>query len=85
MQYWLRVSGTGEGPIDSDWWTQGHEWRTRFGNVSMFSRRPRIVVGDMLVLYAAGSPHRFGAGRVYGVTQATSDPMPSPRAVAVDG
>src|SRR4051812_37417052 len=78
MQYWLKVAGTGTDPLGSDWYGRWAGWVRRYGEVSMFSRRPRITTGDRLVLYAAGSPGMFGAGRIYGVDAVTSVPEPSP-------
>lgn len=44
----------------------------------MFPRRPSIRAGDRLVLYAAGSPAAFGAGRFYAVVEVLADPRPGP-------
>ena len=63
MRYWLKVSGTREDPFDADWQARDNGVR------SFFKRRPIISQGDRLVLYAAGSPARFGAGRIYAVVE----------------
>jgi hypothetical protein len=67
MQYWLKVGGTGKTPIDTEWLNQWERWREMYGEVTMFPRRVRVAEGDLMILYAAGSPARFGQGRIYGV------------------
>ena len=71
MRYWLKVSGTREDPFRAD-------WRARDKCVrSFFKQRPKITRGDRLVLYAAGSPARFGAGRIYAVVEVSDEPRQS--------
>jgi hypothetical protein len=77
MRYWLRISGTNENPEAADWQAQASNSRRKRGDVSMFSRRPRIGVGDRLVLYAAGSPAAFGVGRFYAIVEVAGNPRPS--------
>ena len=43
----------------------------------MFSRRPKVGVGDRLVFYAVGSAARVKAGRIFAVVETTSEPEPS--------
>ena len=74
MRYWLLMAGTSERPMKADWYASGREWRRSFGEVSMFSRRPRIAVADRLVFYAVGSPRSFKAGRICAVTEVTGEP-----------
>jgi hypothetical protein len=76
MQYWLRVSGTNDDPVKNDWQAEPSHAGGKRGERSMFSRHPTVKEGDRLVLYAAGSPQTYGAGRFYAVVQATTDPMP---------
>jgi hypothetical protein len=44
----------------------------------MFPRVPSIEPGDRLIEYAAGSARFFGEGRLFAVSEAMSDPEPSP-------
>jgi hypothetical protein len=71
VSYWLKVGGTRENPIRDDWQNQSNEWRRQYGAATMFPRRPRILPGDLLVMYAAGSPGRYGAGRIYALHKVT--------------
>jgi hypothetical protein len=73
----MAVAGTLDRPLDNDWRTRQAQWVGNQGSVQMFSRKPRIQVGDRLVMYASGSPGRFGAGRFFAVREVMSDPMPS--------
>jgi hypothetical protein len=80
---WIKVAGTGDSPFDhGDWALRHRSWTREFGPVSMFPRRPRIALGDRLVVYAAGSHSRFGEGRVFSVEEVDSpapEPSPDPR------
>jgi hypothetical protein len=79
VRHWLKVNGTGDSPYDDgDWRRRRAGWRQRYGEVSMFPRVPSIEVGDRLVEYAAGSARFFGEGRLFAVSEAVSDPEPSP-------
>lgn len=43
-----------------------------------FPRRPRIARGDLLAVYASGSAHEYGEGRVFALEECVSDePYPS--------
>jgi hypothetical protein len=43
-----------------------------------FPRRPRIVRGDLLAIYASGSAREYGEGRVFAVEECVSEePEPS--------
>ncbi len=77
MRYWMAVAGTAKRPLDDDWQAVHAKWVGNQGNVQMFSSRPRIQVGDRFVMYASGSPGRFGAGRFFAVREVVSDPEPS--------
>jgi hypothetical protein len=77
MSYWLVSSGTSEEPqIEDDWRPRRNDWVERYGEVCVFGRRPRIVAGDRLVLYAVGSARAFGKGRIFALYEAISDPEP---------
>jgi hypothetical protein len=60
MQYWLRVSGTRDDPVKNDWQAEPSHAGGKRGEKSMFKRRPTVREGDRPVLYAAGSPKRYG-------------------------
>ena len=77
MRYWIAVAGTAERPLENHWRSQQARWEGNQGNVHMFRSRPRIREGDRLVMYASGSPGRFGAGRFFAVREVVSDPQPS--------
>ena len=62
--HWLKAVGHARGPLAEDWLDHRPELLRRTG----FPRRPRIVPGDRLVLYA--SVWR----RVFAVAEATGDP-----------
>jgi hypothetical protein len=47
--YWLKAVGHARGPLAEDWLEQRPQLLRRTG----FPRRPRIVPGDRLVLYAS--------------------------------
>jgi hypothetical protein len=47
--YWLKAVGHARGPLAEDWLEQRPQLLRRTG----FPRRPRIVSGDRLVLYAS--------------------------------
>jgi hypothetical protein len=79
VRHWLKVNGTGDSPYDDGDWARRREgWTRRYGEVSMFPRVPTIAAGDRLVEYAAGSARFFGEGRLFAVSEAISDPEPSP-------
>jgi hypothetical protein len=67
--HWLKAVGHARGPLPESWLTDGEPERlvarlTRTG----FPRRPRIVPGDRLVLYASVWK------RVFGIVEVTSEP-----------
>ncbi len=64
--YWLKAVGHARGPLAEDWIEQRAELLRRTG----FPRRPRIVPGDRLVLYA--SVWR----RVFAICEVTGEPEP---------
>jgi hypothetical protein len=60
------LAGTGERPYsEAD--------RRRRPERHRFPRRPKIVRGDMLVVYAAGSAREYGEGRVFALEECVSD------------
>jgi hypothetical protein len=74
VQHWMKVTGTGGNPFDTDDWRPRRDaWRREHGPISAFPRRPRIEKGDRLVNYAAGSARRFGSARIYMVEEVVSD------------
>jgi hypothetical protein len=64
--YWLKAVGHARGPLAEDWLSERPELLHRTG----FPRRPRIVPGDRLVLYA--SVWR----RVFAAVEALAEPEP---------
>jgi hypothetical protein len=70
VSYWLTLSGTSERPLADERWLGGAGWRTRYGNVKMFSRRPTIDAGDRLVAYAEGSARLFGEPKFFTIAHA---------------
>lgn len=79
MTYWLKIAGTGDRPFeDGDWTSRREGWHRQYGEVTMFPRVPSMQAGDRMIDYAAGSYRFFGEGRIFGVTEAVSDPEPSP-------
>jgi hypothetical protein len=64
--HWLKAIGHARGPLPEDWFARRPELLRSTG----FPRRPRIVPGDRLVLYA--SVWR----RVFAVCEATGEPEP---------
>src|SRR4051794_36141172 len=79
MSYWLKINGTGDSPFDDgDWFKRKRRWVGDYGQVSMFPRVPSIEPGDRLIEYAAGSARFFGEGRLFAVSEAVSEPEPSP-------
>jgi hypothetical protein len=78
MQYWIKCAGTAEDPLPANWYSSHRQFQEQFGQGSMFPRRPRVGVGDRLVLYAVGSAAQFKSGRIYAVLGVTSEPEPSP-------
>jgi len=64
--YWLKAVGHAGGPLAEDWLQERAGLLRRTG----FPRRPRIVPGDRLVLYA--SVWR----RVFAIAEATGEPEP---------
>ena len=72
--YWIKVTGTGESPFDTDDWRPRRDaWRRERGPISAFPRRPRIAKGDRLVNYAAGSAAKYGQARIFTVEEVTSE------------
>src|SRR4051794_32549596 len=79
LGYWLKINGTGDSPFDDgDWLRRRSRWVGDYGEVSMFPRVPSIEPGDRLIEYAAGSARFFGEGRLFAVSEAGSEPDPSP-------
>jgi hypothetical protein len=76
-RYWVNSAGTAEDPLPSDWYRGAAQWRERYGDAAMFSRRPRIEPGDRLVWYAVGSAAQFKKGRIFSVVEVVTDPEPS--------
>jgi hypothetical protein len=62
--YWLKAIGHARGPLPEAWLDDGR-WHTRLGRTG-FPRRPRIVPGDRLVLYASVWKRVFGLAEVVG-------------------
>ena len=62
--YWLKAVGHAKGPLSERWIDERSELLHRTG----FPRRPRIVPGDRLVLYAAVWR------RVFGIAEAIGEP-----------
>jgi hypothetical protein len=67
--HWLKAVGHAKGPLPEAWLAD-ERWHTRLTRTG-FPRRPRIVPGDRLVLYASVWK------RVFGIAEVTSDPGPS--------
>jgi hypothetical protein len=64
-RHWLKAVGHARGPLPDRWLQEGRlSVLVRAG----FPRRPRIVPGDRLVLYASGWK------RVFGVVEAVGEP-----------
>ena len=70
-QWWLCMAGTAARPYTE-------EDRRARPERHRFPRRPRIARGDMLAVYASGSAHEYGEGRVFALEECVSDePYPS--------
>jgi hypothetical protein len=41
-QYWLKVHGSLENPVENDWFRGYQEWHRRYDNVTMFRQRPGV-------------------------------------------
>ena len=67
--HWLKAVGHARGPLPEAWLAD-ERWHTRLTRTG-FPRRPRIVPGDRLVLYASVWK------RVFGIVEVTSGPEPS--------
>ena len=74
MRYWVAVTGTDDDPLPDEWRVRWAKWEEAQGPVHMFTNRPRIRMGDRLVMYATGTPKRLGAGRFYAVREVVFDP-----------
>lgn len=70
-QWWLCMAGTAARPYtEADRVARPERHR--------FPRRPRIARGDRLAIYASGSAHEYGEGRVFALEECVSDePHPS--------
>jgi hypothetical protein len=80
MQYWLANSGHSRDPHvppRDDWQARFREWHGEHGQVHMFSRRPRIKPGDVLIYHAVGSALAFGESRIFAVASVLSAPEAS--------
>jgi hypothetical protein len=67
--YWLKAIGHARGPLPEAWLAD-ERWHTRLTRTG-FPRRPRIVPGDRLILYASVWK------RVFGVAEVISEVRPS--------
>src|SRR4051812_33497019 len=67
--HWLKAVGHARGPLPAAWLAD-ERWHTRLTRTG-FPRRPRIVPGDRLILYASVWK------RVFGVAEVTSEVRPS--------
>ncbi|WP_205697993.1 hypothetical protein [Conexibacter sp. SYSU D00693] len=80
----LKVVGHGRGPAPDRWLEEGWE---RVLRRSGFPRRPRVVPGDRLVLYAAVWQRLFGVVEVVGepeLDDGGADPVRWPWSVPVE-
>jgi hypothetical protein len=68
--YWLKAIGHARGPLAEDWLDSRAELLRRTG----FPRRPRIVPGDRLVLYASVWRRVFAAAEVVGEPEERDHP-----------
>jgi hypothetical protein len=62
--YWCKAIGHARGPLPEAW-LGDERWHTRLARTG-FPRRPRIVPGDRLVLYASVWKRVFGLAEVIG-------------------
>jgi hypothetical protein len=69
VQHWLKAIGHAKGPLPEAW-LDDERWHTRLARTG-FPRRPRIVPGDRLVLYASVWK------RVFALAEVTGEPRPS--------
>jgi len=76
--YFIKNAGTAESPVPANWYAGGALWREQCGDAAMFSRRPRVEIGDRFVYYAVGSAAQFKTGRIYSVVEVITQPAPSP-------
>lgn len=67
--YWLKAVGHARGPLPEAWLAD-ERWHTRLTRTG-FPRKPRIVAGDRLVLYASVWK------RVFAIAEVTGEPRPS--------
>jgi hypothetical protein len=77
VNYFIKSAGTAQEPPPANWYMWGRNERGTFADPTMFPRRPRIEPGDRLVFYAIGSARQFKLGRIFAVTEVTSEPEPS--------
>jgi hypothetical protein len=68
--YWLKAIGHARGPLPERWLDERAELLRRTG----FPRRPRIAVGDRLVLYASVWRRVFALADVVGEPQPREHP-----------
>ena len=77
--YWLKAIGHARGPLAEDWIDTRAELLRRTG----FPRRPRMVPGDRLVLYASVWRRVFAIAEVVGEPEPRDHPR-WPWAVAIE-
>ena len=70
MGYWLKAIGHARGPLGERWLDERPELLHRTG----FPRRPRIAVGDRLVLYASVWRRVFAIAEVLGEPEQRDHP-----------
>lgn len=63
MQYWLKSLGTGDCPLQEDWYVEEGAGRRQWFACKK-SGRPSFTRGDQVLLYAAGHQRIIGAMRV---------------------
>jgi hypothetical protein len=69
VAYWLKAIGHAKGPLPEAW-LDDERWHTRLARTG-FPRRPRIVPGDRLVLYASVWKRVFALAEVTGEVRAS--------------
>ena len=69
-EYWLKAIGHAHGPLGERWIEERAELLRRTG----FPRRPRIAVGDRLVLYASVWRRVFAISEVVGPPERRDHP-----------
>lgn len=80
--HWLKAVGHAKGPLPEAWLAD-ERWHTRMTRTG-FPRRPRMVDGDRLVLYASVWKRVFGIVEVVGEPTADSGSERWPWQVAIE-